>query len=210
VYPTQAGVPGTMHVGRGFMPRFATETDAAIADIRRDQAENGFTFPLRVTYAGQWDSEDDIPLARVRRISTIDAATLEVLPQDIQDQVWQGVQEMKKAQEDLKGSDPDSLNKMLANNDKILTAATIWCMASFISPVLVSDPSQVGPGKWLATRVAAEDRIGVFLLSMDGDSPMLARLKAFRPEWAIDAEDNAALSTSTTPLRSLEIVDTRV
>jgi hypothetical protein len=206
VYHVRAGVPGTDNKDGVHMPRYATETDQAIAEIRQDQAENGFTFPLRVTYAGRWKTEDDIPLARVRRIATLDAATLQVLPQNIQDQVWLGIKEMRKAQEELQGTDPDTLNKMLANNDKILRAATIWCQASFISPILVDDPSQIKPGCWLTTRVAAEDRIGVFLLSMDGDSPLLGRLQQFRPEWASDEADDAALQASPSPIRSLESV----
>ena len=192
------------------MPRYATDTDAAIAEIRQDQVENGFTFPLRVTYAGRWKTEDDIPLARVRRIATLDAATLQVLPQSIQDQVWQGIKEMRKAQEELQGTDPETLNAMLANNDKILRAATIWCQAAFIAPQLVETPAEIKPGCWLATRVAAEDRIGVFLLSMDGDSALLGRLQAFRPEWAADAEDDAALQAPEETFRGLEVVQPRV
>lgn len=185
----------------------ANFTDNAIAEFRRNQMENGFTFPLSATFAG-WDEDGDnteIPEARIRRISTLDQAVISSLPEEIQQTVWNGMKEFQEQQKKLQAAgEAQNLGEMFANNDKILKAATIFCRAAFIMPQLVQTPDQLGPGKWLEERVAPEDRVNVFIVCMDADSEAMKKLKVFRPERHLATANDAALQAPQVTLRAVE------
>lgn len=183
----------------------ALPTRDAIRRNRRDRLENGMTFPLEVTSLG---FDVDEPLrARVRRISTIDSATLEGLPDELKQTVFDGLQEFEKERKAAEGmTDPENLAGMLANNSKIVDVATAWCKAAFINPRLYDteaeaakhsdpDPNIVA---WLVDDVDPEDRVSLFMACVDSSSPAMRKLKVFRPEREALVQDDAPRAVAET------------
>lgn len=173
-----------------------------IKRLREERLLNGFTFPLTATSVGL----DDVIYARVRRISSLDEAAINQLPQDMQKVVWDGLQEFQeqqKASADL--PDPQSLVEAMANNKKILATANAWCRASFIHPKLVMTEAEItDENTWLVESVDAEDRVALFMASLDADSPQVKKLKMFRPEWGQLAPNGEARAMAAEALHVVE------
>lgn len=191
------------------MGKLITMSNDAITEFRRKQLTDGYTFPLTSTFAGM--DEDDVGDARVRRISSLDSAVLESLPNEVQATVWAGMDAMRKFQNEAKSrGEPTNLKEMMANNREIITAASEWCIAAFIQPKLVKTEAELTPGAWLVDRVHEEDRVNIFLMCMDNDSDAMKKLRLFRPERRSDAEDDAAGGTPEPAIRSLGVVESGV
>lgn len=163
----------------------------AIRKHRQDRIENGFLFPLTATSVGL----EEVIEVRVRRLSTVDRAAIEQLPQDMQTVVWEGLKEFQAEQRKMADMDePDNMAEMLSNNEKILKAADAWCRAAFIYPRLVLTEKEItNEGIWLVEDVEAEDRVAILMASLDADSPQVKKLKMFRPQWGIHVEDGSAV-----------------
>jgi hypothetical protein len=167
--------------------------------------EDGYTFPLASTFAGIHE-DDEAPEARIRRISSVDEAAIHALPEEVQQTVWAGLSALKKFQARQRNmEDPQNLNEMLANNLEVLKAADEWCIASFIQPQLVRSMGEIkDDDTWLVTDVHPEDRVAVFMTSMDNDSAGMKKLKLFRPEREDDAQNGAPGEAAESSLRSME------
>ncbi|MGB3328218.1 MAG: hypothetical protein WBA46_04635, partial [Thermomicrobiales bacterium] len=154
----------------------------AFLAFRQKQIELGYEFPLSASSMGK----SEMWLARVRRLSTMDRASIDALSPLVQDQIWEGMrivrEETRRRNRDGM-DDPESLIELLANNERFLPAADAFCVASFIDPVLVSHPSDLArfPNAYLVTDIAAEDRVAFFLACSDAHSEAAKRLKLFRP-----------------------------
>lgn len=159
---------------------------------RQERLENGFIFPLTITSLGM----DETINARIRRIATIDRAVLEGLPTNLQDVIFEGINEFQKEQKAAEGmDDPRNLTEMMGNNDKIMNAADAWCKAAFIHPRLVDTRAEIADeDTWLVEDVEPEDRAAVLMLCLDSDSAQLKKLKMFRPSRATAVQNNAPVS----------------
>ena len=179
-----------------------------LAELQEKQ-ENGMTFPLTATSIGR----PEVMQARIRRITTINRVTLMGLPDDLQNTLFEGITEFQSemASADT-NADPQSLVEMAANNDKIVKAATQWCLAAFIYPRLVPTieearaQSKAHPDEtvWPIQAIEPEDRVAVLMLSLDADSPQIKKLQLFRPQRQAALPDGAAVPVAETPVRLLE------
>jgi hypothetical protein len=168
------------------MSSFRSITRQAIIEHRERQQRDGFTFPLAATSLGM----PEVQLARVRRLTTMDRAAIEQLPQDVQAKVWDGlriVQEERRRADG--GEDPRSLLEAVTNNEKVLPAANAYCIASFIDPVLVASEAELAqhPNAMLVDDIAAEDRVTFFWACNDPNSEAARSMKLFRPPVEADA-----------------------
>lgn len=176
----------------------------AIRKHRQERLENGMLFPLNATSIGL----EDTIYARIRRITTLDRAVIAGLPNDLQETLFQGINEFQQAMKNADGrEDPQSMLEMLANNDTILEAADTWCTAAFIHPKLVKTEAEIdSPTTWLVADVEPEDRVAVFMLSLDADSPQVKKLKLFRPAGRSAALHDAHVPVAPDTVRVLETV----
>lgn len=162
---------------------------------RKKSLENGYVFPLETTSIEAGETIE----ANVRRISMVDKAILDILPVDVQQVVWQGLQEyQREAKKAQAAGDPQSLAEAVRNNVQVLKAADAWCLASFINPRLVrtQDELSLYPDAWLVDDVAAEDRIALMQACTDSSTDAAKMLKTFRPQSKADAGDDGAVPTS--------------
>lgn len=162
------------------MSDFSTISRSALLEHRRKQLEDGYLFPLTATSIGM----DEVLKARVRRLTILDRAAIESLPQHVQQAVWEGNKEAERMSKQMAGQDPQSLIESATKNETILPAANAWAIASFIEPRLVAtEPELSGAsGAWVVDDIAAEDRVSFFLACMDADSTSARQLKLFRPK----------------------------
>lgn len=177
----------------------------AMMDHRRDVIENGFLFPLTASSIGL----PDVLQVRVRRLSTVDRAAINALPQDMQEVIFRGIKEMQRVQQQNNNEEPENILEVLAGNEDILKTANAWCLAAFIHPRLVDSPHEIelgAPGEtvWALDAIHEEDRIALLLASLDADSAQNRKLKMFRPEWGRAAQDREALPVATAPVDTLE------
>lgn len=174
----------------------------AIRKLKRERIENGMLFPLTATSIGL---EEPIQ-ARIRRVTTVDRAVLEQLPQDLQDTLYAGMTEFQREMKNAGDApDPQSLIEMMTNNDKIVRAANAWCKAAFIHPRLVDAEHEItDEHTWLVTDIEPEDRVAVLMLSLDADSPQIKKLKLFRPQGGPALPNGENLSVAKNPVRVLE------
>lgn len=172
---------------------------------QREVIENGFIFPLNASSIGKPDTIH----VRVRRLSTVDRAAINALPQDMQQTIFKGIKELQRVQKENNNQEPEDILEMLANNEDILKTANAWCLASFIYPRLVEsasmipDESESGEVVWALDAVHEEDRIALLLAAMDADSAQNKKLKMFRPTWGNAAQDRPALSVASETERAL-------
>ena len=175
----------------------------SIKKHQQEVTENGFLFPLNATSIGL----PDVLKARVRRLSTVDRASISALPQDMQHVIFKGIKELQRIQKQNNHEEPEDILEVLAGNEDILKTANAWCLAAFIHPRLVETPDQIdGDGVWALDGVKEEDRIALLLASLDADSPQNKKLTLFRPQWGRDAESRAIGPVAEAPQRRLETV----
>jgi hypothetical protein len=181
----------------------------ALRTFKEDREINGLIFPLNATSIGM----ENVMEVRVRRISSVDTAAIQMLPQEIQDTVWEGIDELKAAQKGLEGAgEPDNLSEMLANNTKIVNAARIWSRAAFIYPRLaendteriklereITDETPV----WTVDDIEAEDLVSILMMCLDADGAAAKKLKSFRPEWTPGLPDGAPGAVAEPALESV-------
>jgi hypothetical protein len=162
----------------------------ALLEHRRRQREDGYLFPLTATSIGL----DETMTAHVRRLNLTDRAAIDLLPKDVQGVVWEGVKEFDKLQKASKaGRDsPDSLDEAILNNEKSMKAADAFCIAAFIEPRLVATEADLTDGAYVVTDIAAEDRIGLFMICVDADSARAKNLKLFRRKPHADVSNGTA------------------
>lgn len=181
-------------------------TREALKKFREDRLINGMIFPLNATSVGM--EEDEKVHVRVRRISTIDRATLEQLPEDLKVTLYEGIEEfqreMKKAQE--QNIEPANLDEMMANNDKIVKASKTFALAAFIHPRLVQTEAEIKgqTDVWTVDDIEAEDLVAIMTICLNADSDQVKKLKLFRPQRALDAANGQNLSVAETSVRLLE------
>lgn len=172
--------------------RFTVISRDKMIAARKNSMEKGFWFPLETTSI-QVGEEIKV---NVRRISMMDKAILEILPLNVQNVVWEGLQEyqreVKKAQA---AGDPQSLAEAVRNNSQALKAADAWCIASFIRPRIVRTEDELAlyPDAWLLDDIAPEDRVSLMQACTDSSSDAAKLLKTFREEPQADARDNGTV-----------------
>lgn len=144
--------------------------------------ENVFTFPLHVSSIGR----SKIWKVVARRVSIMDRASLDLLPDTLQDEVWKSLKRMEKEREKLQkaGAEVKSIHQALANNASFLRTADTFVSVAFVDPKIVLDKSQEDPRARVLhiDRVAEEDRIAFLLACQDGDSEEARKFELFRPE----------------------------
>ncbi len=176
----------------------------ALLENRRRQREDGYMFEFTASNLGI-PEDDQIKPGRVRRLNLADRATIDALPTHLQSTVWEGVKEFEKLQKANKAGkeDPQSLSEAVMNNQKSLRAANAFCVAAFISPVIVVTEEEFErntEAQYVVTDIAEEDRINVFMLCLDGDSEQAKKLKLFRPERPADAAARPTGAVAPTPI----------
>ncbi|MDQ3541389.1 MAG: hypothetical protein M3440_11940 [Chloroflexota bacterium] len=181
---------------------------AALIENRRRQREYGFAFEFTVSNLGI-PEDDQIKQGRVRRLNLADRATIDALPTHLQSTVWEGVKEFEKLQKANRAgkADPQSLMEAVMNNQKSMKAADAFCVAAFISPVIVATEDEFDrnpEANYVVTDIAEEDRLNVFMICLDGDSEQAKKLKLFRPERTADAAARPTGAMAPTSIRADE------
>jgi hypothetical protein len=174
----------------------------ALLEHRRRQREDGYLFPLTATSIGM----DEPMTAHVRRLNLTDRAAIDLLPKDVQGVVWEGVKEFDKLQKASKNgkADPDTLDEAILNNEKSMKAADAFCIAAFIAPRLVATESDLTAGAYVVSDIAAEDRIGLFMICVDADSARAKNLKLFRRKPDADVSNGTAGPVAASTLFAVE------
>ncbi len=176
----------------------------ALLEHRRRQREDGYLFPLTATSIGL----DEPLVAHVRRLNLTDRAAIDLLPQDVQGVVWEGVKEFDKLQKaNRAGKDsPDSLDEAILNNEKSMKAADAFCIAAFIEPKLVATEADLpaNGAAYVVTDIAAEDRIGLFMVCVDADSARAKNLKMFRRQPSPAVQNGATRPVATPAVNVVE------
>lgn len=153
-----------------------------IDDFIEHRAEREFTFPLHASSIGR----KGVFEVRAHRLNLMDRASLGFLPDHLQNDVWQRLRKAAKDIADLqeKGGQPKDINEALANNDKMLAVANLFCRYAFVEPQVVLDPAEedVRAGILHVDRIAPEDRIAFMIACTDADSEQARLFATFRRE----------------------------
>lgn len=161
----------------------------ALAEFRRQRQELGFTFDLPATSLGL----PEMIKARVMRLSLLDKAAVQRLPQDAQEKVWAGLKAVRDERKKLERSgdleqEPESLLEASMRNERIVPAANAYCIASFVAPKLTDDLRKVDNETWHVDDIELEDRVSFYLACNDADSDQAKKLKLFRPSGTVEAQ----------------------
>lgn len=144
--------------------------------------ENLFRFPLHVSSIGR----SKIWKVVARRINIMDRASLDMLPNHLQDEVWKALRRMDKEREKLQraGQEPQNIRQALANNESYLRVADTFVSVAFMDPKITLDKAKENPAERTLHigRIAEEDRIAFLLACQDGDSEEARQFELFRPE----------------------------
>ncbi len=177
---------------------------AALLENRRRQREDGFAFEFTASNLGI-PEDDQITPGRYRRLNTTSPETIDLLPPHLQATVWEGIKEFEKLQKANKagGDDPQSLMEAIKSNQKSMKSANAFCVAAFISPVIVATEEEFernAEAQYVVTDIAEEDRINLFMICMDSNQAQSRNLKLFRPERPADAAAGAPGAVAPTPI----------
>lgn len=157
---------------------------------RRKQNAQGLGFEFRLSETSIVAGEEQV--ARVRRITLTDQASINQLPDTLQRVVNDGLayveNEQKRVQEE--GLSTDTLEDRVKNNTRLLPAADAFCLATFVEPKLVATEAELAqfPDAWLVADIEPADRIDWFMACLNADSEAAKKLKPFRPKSVIDVE----------------------
>ena len=157
-----------------------------VSDFLEHRAEREFTFPLHASSIGR----KGVFEVRAHRLNLMDRASLGFLPDHLQNDVWQrlraAARDIQKLQE--QGGQPKDINEALANNDKMLAVANLFCRYAFIEPRLVLDVAEEDAERGVlhVDRIAPEDRIAFMIACTDADSEQARLFRTFRREPADD------------------------
>ena len=162
-----------------------------IDDFIAHRNEREFTFPLHASSIGR----RGIYKIKCRRLNLMDRASIGFIPEHLQDDVWR---QLRAAARDVnkmieQGIEPKNVNEALANNDKHLALADIFCEYGWIEPRVTTDPRrEVLSGENRIVRVerfAPEDRIAYMHACNDADSADARHFRTFRDEAGDDVPD---------------------
>jgi hypothetical protein len=151
-----------------------------IQDFIEHRAEREFTFPLHASSIGRRGTFE----VRCRRLNMMDRAAIGQLPSDLQNEVWTqlkaAAREINTLQE--KGGEAKDINEALANNDKMLAVADLFCRYGWIEPsvVLTEREEHTAAGTLWIGRFAPEDRIAYMIGCQDADSEQARHFRTFR------------------------------
>ncbi len=174
-------------------------TNDALAEHRRRQRENGFTFPLVATSLGLEETLE----ARVRGLELFDKAAIKQLPVDVQAAVWEAIQVSQREQKlmaEFKGS-PETFDAFSERGRHLIEVANVFVIAAFVEPRVVATEAELAeqPGAWWIENIHTDDRIEFMQLSNSTDAGVSKKLKMFRPGPAPDVADEPALPVATEP-----------
>lgn len=153
-----------------------------IQDFIDHRAEREFTFPLHASSIGRKGTFD----VRCRRLNMMDRAAIGQLPSDLQNEVWTqlkaAARNIAKLQDD--NVEARDINEALANNDKMLAVADLFCKYGWIEPrvVLTEREEDTRAGVLWVGRFAPEDRIAYMIGCQDADSEQARHFRTFRGE----------------------------
>lgn len=153
-----------------------------IQDFIDHRAEREFTFPLHASSIGRKGTFD----VRCRRLNMMDRAAIGQLPSDLQNEVWTqlkaAARNIAKLQDD--NVEARDINEALANNDKMLAVADLFCKYGWIEPrvVLTEREEDTRAGVLWVGRFAPEDRIAYMVGCQDADSEQARHFRTFRRE----------------------------
>ena len=151
-----------------------------IQDFIDHRAEREFTFPLHASSIGR----KGVFEVRCRRLNMMDRAAIGQLPSDLQNEVWTqlkaAAREVNAVQE--RGGEAKDINEALANNEKMLTVADLFCRYGWIEPsvVLTEREEDTARGVLWVGRFAPEDRIAYMIGCQDADSEQARHFRTFR------------------------------
>ena len=157
-----------------------------IQDFIEHRSEREYTFPLHASSIGR----KGVFEVRCRRLNMMDRAAIGQLPSDLQNEVWTqlkaAAKEINALQE--KGSEAKDINEALANNDKMLAVADLFCKYGWVVPavVLTEREEDTRAGVLWVGRFAPEDRIAYMIGCQDADSEQARHFRTFRSARAGD------------------------
>ncbi len=176
-----------------------------LLEHRKKQMQLGYDFPLLATGFGL--PEDEVPVAHVRRLSLQSAATLDLIPTNLQDVVNEGLAELERIQKknEAEGTNTDTLRDRISNNTSILPAADAFCLATFIEPRLTEHEQDATEEVWWVGDVAEDDRLDIFFANLNKDSAAAKRFRIHRPQSVVDVGHRpAGPRDDAEPIRVLE------
>lgn len=158
------------------MSDFAFDIDEFIAH----RAEGEFTFPLHASSIGR----RALFKVRCRRLNIMERASIGHLPDAMQNEVWKQLRSAGRKINELveKGQSPENIAEAMAQNDKFVSAADVFCVNGWIEPKVVlheRDEDRSRGVLWIG-RFAKEDRIAYMWACGDADSDQAKHFETFR------------------------------
>lgn len=152
----------------------------AIDDFLEHRQQREFTFPLHASSIGR----RGIFEVRCRRLNIMERASLADLPDALQNEVWTQLRAAGRKIQELqdKNKTPENITEAMAQNDKFVEAADVFCVNGWIEPRVVLSEREEDPSRgvlWIG-RFAKEDRIAYMWACGDADSAQARHFKTFR------------------------------
>ena len=163
---------------------------------RKRKATEGFEYELTATSLAMEEPQ----IARVRRITLTDQASIDQIPTDLQQIVNDSLDYIEQDQKKLLaqgGASTDTLKDRARNSTRFLPGADAFCLATFVDPVLFVSEEEADAFErsqkpddtrrvWTLDLVEVEDRLDWFWACLDADHQAAKKLKLFRDRSAID------------------------
>lgn len=143
-------------------------------------------FPLYASSVGRKETWKVL----TRRLSLTDRASIDQIPDNLQDFVFQQVRDAGKAQQRIvdEGGEPNDFIDALKRQEGAQRAADIFCMASFVDPEIVLEERQedLAARKLWIGRIHSEDRFAFFMACTNAETEFAKRFERFRPQSVVD------------------------
>lgn len=170
-------------------------------DHQKRRVSEPYWFPLHASSIGR----KTVWKVLARRLNMMDRASLGHIPENMQNFVWQRLQDIQKDMQALQesGENARTITEAHANNEQSIRAANIYCHAAFVDPRIVLEQGQenVPERKLFVDRIAVEDRLAFLLACNDADGEQARLFETFRPGSAPDVRDREAEPVAPTSIR---------
>lgn len=162
-------------------------TSFPIDEFLAHQEHDTFTFPLHASSIGR----KEIFRVTCRRLEVTDRASLNFLPNKLQNQVWSQLRSTQReiAARQEAGQEPKDINEALANIEDNIRIADLICEYGWIDPKVTRDPAKEDTANgvvWIG-RFKGADRIAYLVACNDADSEQARhfRITSERPDDAV-------------------------
>lgn len=175
----------------------------ALLDDAQQAQDAGYEMELTATFLGI-PEEKRFP-AHIRRLSMNDPKWIETVPQRLRGEINKALVEMGRAQKAAQAAgnrEPATLEERFKDNPIIIRGADAFCVAVFLEPTLYLHPNdEHEPGAVWVGKIHADDRLDVFMASVNADSEGAKKLKVFRGRAGTAADDRPAGAVAAEPVR---------